>query len=280
MPKVFSLRVTWGGKIFCIPCEIQVRYWVNSCSVLFLNLKCSILHGHCMTTLGGEWPQLKTIVVGLPPIWLNDYFLFFSMPTWMSYGDPCVAPVWFMKLLSVWSVNNIPRLKKKVADTSNSVVSIKKITLCCYWKHQQKRKVPNHWQKVMPLISFNWTDNAKHNNEYLWSLGVFCSTVHYQSECVLATFPSALDRSMCGFISSSSNVLWNIWWDYLQKLSSLEPLEVSSCRLRNTLIKLIAFMLLVKLLNCVIWNKKRILEDFSGIVAHFSGSSCMARIPQ
>lgn len=83
-------------------------------------------------------------------------------------------------------------------------------------------------------------------------------------------FSPALDRSMCGFISSNSNVLCNIWWDYLQKLSSLEALEVSSCRLRNTLIKLIAVMLPIKLLNCVIWNKKHILEDFSGIVAHFS----------
>lgn len=92
-------------------------------------------------------------------------------------------------------------------------------------------------------------------------------------------FSPALDRSMCGFISSNSNVLCNIWWDYLQKLSSLEALEVSSCRLRNTLIKLIAFMLLIKLLNCVIWNKKRILEDFSGIVAHFSGSSMYGTRP-
>ncbi len=132
---------------------------------------------------------------------------------------------------------------------------------------------------MRPLISFNWTDNAKHNNEYLWSLGVFCSTVHCQSERVLATFPSALHRSKCGFISSSSNVLYNIWWDYLQKLSSLEPSEVSSCWLRNTLIKLIAFMHLIKLLNCVIWNKKRILEDFSGIVAHFSGSSMYGTHP-
>lgn len=91
-------------------------------------------------------------------------------------------------------------------------------------------------------------------------------------------FSSALDRSMCGFISSNSNVLCNIWWDYLQKLSSLEALEVSSCRLRNSLIKLIAFMLL-KLLNCVILNKKGIFEDFLGIVAHFRGSSVYGTHP-
>lgn len=79
----------------------------------------------------------------------------------------------------------------------------------------------------------------------------------------------------CFFISnnSSSNVLRNIWWDYLQKLRSLEALEFSSCRLRNSLIKLIAFMLLLKLLNWLIWNKKRILGDSCGIAAHCSGSS-------
>lgn len=92
-------------------------------------------------------------------------------------------------------------------------------------------------------------------------------------------FSSSFDRSMCGFISSNSTVLCNIWWDYLQRLSSLEALEVSSCRLRNTLIKLIAFILLIQLLNCVIWNKKRILEDFSGIIAHFSGSSMYGTHP-
>lgn len=92
-------------------------------------------------------------------------------------------------------------------------------------------------------------------------------------------FSPALDRSMCGFISSNSNVPCNIWWDYLQKLSSLGALEVSSCRLRNTLIKLIAFMFLIKLFNCVIWNKKHILEDFSAIVAHFSGSSMYGTHP-
>lgn len=90
---------------------------------------------------------------------------------------------------------------------------------------------------------------------------------------------AALNRSMCGFISSNSNVLCNIWWDYLQKLSSLGTLEVSSCRLRNTLIKLIAFILLIKLLNCVVWNKKHIFEDFLGIVAHFSGSSLYGKHP-
>lgn len=73
------------------------------------------------------------IVVRLPPIRSNDYFLFVFMPTQTSAGNPCVVGVWFMRVLSVCSVNNIPRVKFLfVADSLNF--------LCCYWTHQQKRE--------------------------------------------------------------------------------------------------------------------------------------------
>lgn len=199
---------------------------------------------------------------------------FSSCPTQMSIGKSCVAPVWFTTVLSIWSVNNIPWVKTK---TVRPKVTLKKTDYVATGRFS-KEKCCKLWSE-MSLISFSWADNANNNIEYLWSLGVFCSTVHYQSECVLATFLLALNRSMCGFISSNSNVLCNIWWDYLRKLSSLGTLEVSSCRLRNTLIKLIAFILLIKLLNCVVWNKKHIFEDFLGIVAHFSGSSLYGKDP-
>lgn len=57
--KILAAYVTGHmGKrqIFCIPCEIQVRYRVNSCSVLFLNLEyiSCLLHD-----FRREWPQLK-----------------------------------------------------------------------------------------------------------------------------------------------------------------------------------------------------------------------------
>lgn len=90
-------------------------------------------------------------------------------------------------------------------------------------------------------------------------------------------FSSALDRGMCGF--ALRNTLCNIWRDYLQllwlseRLRSLPAMDASICQLWNTLIKLIAFVLLIKLLNCAIWNRKHILEGFSGTTAGFSVSS-------
>lgn len=47
------------------------------------------------------------------------------MPNWTSSGNTCVASVWFVKILSVWSVNNIPGKKFLFgADTFNFAVSI------------------------------------------------------------------------------------------------------------------------------------------------------------
>ena len=131
-----------------IPCEIHGRYWVNSCSVLFLNLEYITWSPH--DNFGrGMTSELKPIVVWLPPIWSNDYFLFFSMPAWMSSGTPCVAPVRFMKVLSVWSVNNIPRKNEKISVWSWRLkflcVPLKKNTLLLLETSGDKKQ-------VMPLI--------------------------------------------------------------------------------------------------------------------------------
>lgn len=122
---------------------------------------------------------------------------------------------------------------------------------------------------IMPVIIMSIYD--------LWE----CFTSLYMIRVSVYWLPFICFRykHVCVSFSSNTNVLCNIWWDYLQKLSSLEALAASSCRVRNTLIELIAFIVLIKLLNCVIWNKRRILEDFAGIVAHFSGSSTYGTHP-
>lgn len=100
----------------------------------------------------------------------------------MSSGNSRVAPVWFMKVSSFPSVNTIPGFKLLCPIKIYSILSHIVITENIY------KKVLNHWQKVMPLISFNWTDNANNENEYLWPLGVFCIPAHYHGARMLVTF--------------------------------------------------------------------------------------------
>lgn len=68
-----------------------------------------------MLTYLQQWEDTspKSYIVGLPLIRLNNNFLFSFMPSWPSTGNPCVAHVWFIKLLSVGSVNSILHVKPK-----------------------------------------------------------------------------------------------------------------------------------------------------------------------
>lgn len=115
MRKTFLVRYKWDTEWIAA----QFYFWTWS-----------ILHGRCMTTLGGEWPlNWNPSSCGCLQSDRMIISCFSSMPTWMSYGSPWVAPVRFMKVLSVWSVNNIPKKKKKyvfVADALNFFVSFKK----------------------------------------------------------------------------------------------------------------------------------------------------------
>lgn len=107
--------------------------------------------------------------------------------------------------------------------------------------------------------------------------GSMSSTVHYQSEHVLAAFHQVYIQ-VCA-ISFPTTALYFVTSGEI--IISLEALEVSICWLRNTLIKLIAFMLPVKLLNCVIWNKKNtFLRICQASLLISVAALCMARIPQ
>lgn len=148
----------------------------------------------------------------------------------------------------------------------------------------------NHWSIIMLFIKFSKSYNTGDYNEFLWCLKAFFWTLHYQIICMcvcvcVGHFSSALHRSMCGFISSNRNVLRNIWWDYLQKLGSLQAFEVSSCWLRITLIELIASILLLKLLYCYLKIRNTFLWDFLGqramhLVIILAAAPRMAHIPQ
>ena len=119
-----------------------------------------------------------------------------------SCFSPCVlgcpfrestCPVWFMKVLSVWSVNNIPKkMKTLVADTLNCV--------CCY-QRRRRRRVLHHWKKVMPLISCSVLKPIMS----MYDLHGCFPAEYIIRMSVLAALLSSFDTRMCGFL------LCNIW---------------------------------------------------------------------
>lgn len=182
--KFSTVYLTWGrGQILSIPREILSEQAAHLCFWTW-----SILHGHYMTTFGEGDVDWNLIIEGLSPIWSNDYFLFFSMPTWMSYGNTCVAPVRLLK--------SHPFVQQIIFRDLRETVSV---CSCAFYMSSCALKIYilSHLvgtgniyrtdKRVMPLILFNWTDDADDKNEYLRSLGVFYSAAHHQSARTLAT---------------------------------------------------------------------------------------------